>query len=292
MQFMLSVEEVWLDQALKEAEIEPDLAEKIKKVELGSLEKWCNQQFEIHWEGIDLACSVCNAIAPELAKGELGKVIEHRWDFVEKIVAGMQALGSLPPHVKVEEFVANLLLIPEPKPIPPGHKYFLCLGVRDAAGWNRLTPLQQALRYAPQDKTKRRVLHRTAARLVRSWANDQRRHSISDERTTSISRIESDRWGNSTSLTDRERAVAAQVYKVEEERWKDYEAYTDIRLAFEQYISDSPPEQAKAGRLFLQSLDRGVSFRAQCLSAGEDPNRTKANLARLFERVRKGLLHT
>lgn len=191
-----------------------------------------------------------------------------RWPSVAREISSRLALYMGPEDALSFCFLVHEIPLPQ---LPPGHPFWQLLGVssggewRRLPGWKRTERLVQVLR----DKERRESLHNLLiACLARQWQR-----------------------GSFLSVSPRRGIPLEPVSGGPDPRSMDWQGYTDLRLTLEEIAQHSPPEQARTGRLWLESQDTGESFRQICLRRGEDPNRAKASLQRFLERVRLNLTH-
>lgn len=129
----------------------------------------------------------------------------------------------------------------------------------------------------------------TAAKLVRlslAYQEAGQERSISLERQVPLSKLERDL---KASAEQRDWEAEELELNLEDSRWLDQQRFQELRLSLEEIIATAPPEQGKAGKLFLKSIETGESFRSVCVKEGEEPYKAKANLRRFLERARREL---
>ena len=209
------------------------------------------------------------------------ELIARYWEQLTLAFDGLRKAGRITKPQNVAELVSGFLLNPTLRLLPPGHPLLTLLDVESVGAWRRLSPEERFLRFVRvcRDEEKRRIFDQRAARLLYRWAEDEACEQPSYERVSTVGELEE----SAVALGDQEG------WDLEDPRWRDEFAYQELRLDVEQIVADAPPEQGKAGKLWLESIDQGRSFRDVCIQESEDPYRAKANLKRLLDRARQHL---
>ncbi len=148
----------------------------------GYFSSWLKDEFAPHLKDyLTVVYPLINHIFP--AGADLMRLINEHWNDITATVESMRTKGTVPKQLSAEDLVSNLLLQPILKPLPPEHPLLRALGVKDVGEWNRLTAEQKITKLVSMwnDKERRNVFSRRAAKHIDSSAKDASRVSVSPE---------------------------------------------------------------------------------------------------------------
>ena len=151
------------------------------------ISSWLKDEFAPHLKDyLTEVYPLMNHIFPEGA--DPMRLINEHWDDITATVESMRTKGAVPEQLSAEDLVSNLLLQPILKPLPPEHPLLRVLGVKDVGEWNKLTADQKITKLVSMwnDKERRNVFSRRAAKHIDSSAHDASRVSVSPEQLSPL----------------------------------------------------------------------------------------------------------